>query len=133
MKEKPLIQVSIYLRGHQLNPEKVTRLLGIQPSFSQTKGKLTPGSNKHIARIGVWALKIKSESRPISELIDELFVQIGNPTQLDKIEGVEDAHLDIFFAQDDDDSTKETVEFALTKNQILKMSQLGLSACVTVS
>ncbi len=81
----------------------------------------------------MWALKVKSETRPLLELIDELFKQIGDPaTPLNRIEGVEDAQLDIFFALEDA-GTKETVEFVLAANQIKRLSEFGLSLSVTVS
>lgn len=133
MQERPLISVAIYLKGHRLDPDHVSQVLGIQPSRSQKKGGFRAESTKFIAKIGMWTHKIKSDSRLISDLIDELLKQIGNPpTPLNEIDGVEDAHLDILFALDGDDGAKETVEFALTKNQIARLSQLGLSACVTV-
>lgn len=132
-KDKPLISVAILLRGNELDPASVSKIVGIQPTQSQKKGGFKPGSTKFIAKFGMWALKVKSETRPLLELIDELFKQIGDPpTPLNSIEGVEDARLDIFFALEDAE-TKETVEFALTKDQIKRLNQLGLSLCATVS
>jgi len=129
--KKPLKSVALYLRGHELDPVYISQKLGIQPTRSQKKGNFKAGSRKFIAKIGIWALKIKSESRTISDLVGELFDKMADQSiRLDRIVGVEDAHLDIFFAFGDDE--KDSVEFMLTKDQIGKASQLGLSICVTV-
>jgi len=134
IKKKLLISVAIYLRGHRLNPDHVTQTLNVQPSRSQKKGGFKPGSTRFVAKIGMWTLKVKSNSRSIAELINELFQKIGNlPVRLDEIEGVEDACLDIFVPLSKNGKIDETLEFVLTKSQIVKLSQLGLSACFTVT
>jgi hypothetical protein len=127
-----ITDVAIYLKGHNLDPCSISRVLGVQPSRSQKKGGFKTGSTQHRAKIGMWALIIESRSRPVLELVDELLQTIGTPqTRLDALEGVEDAHLDILFATDDEE--KRTVEFTLTKEQIAKLEQLGVSVCVTVA
>src|SRR5437762_1177368 len=126
------MEATIYLRGHSLDPAHASRLIGIKPTRSQVTGGFKPGSKKYIAKIGMWALQAKSESGPVSDLVEELIQRIDNrPIRLDQIEGVEDAHLDIFVAMDDTRES-ETLEFAVTKTQINKLSQLGLSVSVTI-
>jgi hypothetical protein len=132
-KQKPLAVIGIYLKGYHLDPDYISQVLQIQPSRSQKKGRLKAGSTRFVAKIGMWAIDVKSELRPISELIEELFQTIGNPPmRLDELEGVEDAHLDVFFAKDDENRGVETVEFALSQPQVARLGQLGLSVCVTV-
>ena len=127
----PLISVAIYLRGNELDPAVVSKVLGIEPSRSQKRGGFKHRSTRFIAKIGVWALKISSDSRLVENMIDELLQKIGHPPQpLDKIEGVEDAHLDIFIAWKD--GPNESVEFSLTQDHLAKLNQLGLSTCFTV-
>jgi Domain of unknown function (DUF4279) len=131
MESEPLMRAAIYLRGQGLDPGRVSEELGVVPSSFQKKGEPKPRSPKYIARIGVWRFDVESKSRPFAELIDELFKRIGHPTvPLDRIPGVEDAHLDILFAFGDE--AKHTVEFRLTKAQLAKATELGLSICVTV-
>jgi len=131
--QKPLIIVAIYLRGEKLDPEQVSKRLNIRPSESQKKGGFKPRSKRFIAKFGMWVLRLQSDSRPIAEMIDELLHKIGNPpARLDKIENVEDAHLDIFFGKDEN-GEKEDVEVALTKSQVARLNQLGLSVCLTIA
>ena len=133
-KKKQFISIAIYLRGDGLNPDHVSQVLSVQPSRFQKKDEFKHGSTRFIAKIGVWTLKVKSDSRSISELVDELFQKLGDPpVRLGEIEGVEDAYLDIFVPLSQRGKIDETLEFALTKSQIEKLSQLGLSACFTVT
>jgi hypothetical protein len=98
----PLIEVAIYLYGERLRPEYVSHVLAIQPSTSQKKGGPAWNSGKFIAKIGLWALIAHSDSIVVSDHIDVLLKQIGNPpTPLNEIEGVEEAHLDVFVTLDD--------------------------------
>jgi hypothetical protein len=128
------ISVAISLRGYELNPDHVSQVLGIQPSRAQKNGEFKPGSTKFIAKIGLWAISSKSNSRSISKVVGELFKKIGNPpTRLDEIEGVEDAYLDVFVPLSHRGKVDKTLEFVLTKRQISKLSQLGLSTFFTIS
>ncbi len=128
---KPLMSVSICLRGHKLDPSYITKKLGIQPTRAQKKGAFKSGSSKYYAKIGLWTLKLKSESYPSSELIDMLLEKLSmHAVKLNKIRGVEDAELDILFAFGDE--AQHALEFTLSNNQIIRASRLGLSVCVTI-
>jgi hypothetical protein len=132
--EKPEIDVSIYLRGDELQPEHVSQVLGVQPTQFQTKGGPTSHSTKVIAKIGVWALYAQTDSIEISDHIDELLKMIGNPiTPLDEIDGVEEAYLDVFISSSDENDARKTVEFVISKDQLKELVRLGLCGHFTVS
>ena len=131
--QRPLVMVAIYLTGHQLNPDSISQVLGTHLSRSQKKGGAKALTGKGIAEIGMWVLEVESESRSVSDLMDELFQKIGNPLlRLDELEGVENAILDVFVAQDEKAIGKDSVCFAMTQVQIVRLGQLGLSICATV-
>jgi len=130
---KPLVTTAIYLLGYDLDPAHITQVLGVEPSSSQIKGGFKPGSARHIARTGMWTIMIESDSRSASEMVDELLQRLENSgRRLDRIKGVQNAHLDVLFALDDGEGSKQTIEFKLTRTQMSKLSQLGLGACITV-
>lgn len=60
------IQVSIVLRGDQLNPEFWTAYFGLQPDFSARKGEFTRRPNGKISETphiwGVWNYRCKSRN-----------------------------------------------------------------------
>jgi len=86
---RPLVSIALYLKGSDLDPTIVSKTLGIEPSRSQKKGGYTHGSTKVIAKIGMWALEISSDSRPVEEMVEELIRKIGDSARpLNEIEGV---------------------------------------------
>jgi hypothetical protein len=125
--KKPEIDVAIYLRGITLRPEHVTQMLGVQPTRYQTKGGYIFDSKKGIAKIGYWAIYAQTDSIDIFERINELLKKIGiQSTPLDKIEGVEEAYLDIFVAKTEVTDGRP-VEFKISKEQLSDLARLGLS------
>ena len=110
---KRLVVVSVYLKGDKLSPERVSEIIGVEPQDSQTRGGLQSRSKRFIAKIGMWKSSVKSDQRTVGSVIDELLQRLGrSPVPLNKIEGVQQAELDILVASDD--GPNETVEFTLT-------------------
>lgn len=106
--------VAIYLRGDRLNPSDVSEILGIEPSRFQKKGELKSGSEKYVAKLGLWMLKAQTNSTSISDQIGELLEKLKMlQTRLDQIEGVEEASLDIFIPMDKEVQNSQTVHVKL--------------------
>jgi hypothetical protein len=138
MNETPYIAISILLKGDRLNPDYISETLGIKPNQSQKKGeeKKSPRiARKAIAKIGLWrGGKTKSKSRTLSDIADEVLQMFkGCREPLDKIDGVDRAYLDVFIIHEKKDKSDTNVEFILSRDQILRVSQLGLAISVTVS
>lgn len=138
MTKKPLITVSILLKGDLLDPKVVSQTLGISADKWQKKGDIRPGSKTYIARTGAWwsrldnkAREIQDISKEVPQLLDELrFQQRQEP--LTEIAGVEKACVDILVLGDMEEELG-MCEFLLNKGQILRASQLGLGVCLTTS
>jgi len=129
-----LIDVAIYLRGDDLRPDEVSRVLGITPSRCQRKGELSGESKSVVAKIGLWSISAQTESRVISDHLDELFSRLQHVNiKLPEIPGVTDAYLDIFVAPERQPSISGTAEIKLTRGQIDELSRLGLSLETTVA
>lgn len=130
---RPVISVTIYLKGSALDPARVTQVLGREPSRAQKKGEFQAESTRFIAKFGMWALELSSETRPALELIDDLLRQLGNPTvSLREIEGVEHAELDVFAARDEAGDAGPVLQLILGNDQMTRLHQLGLSLSITV-
>jgi hypothetical protein len=129
---KPLVVVSVYLKGDKLRPERVSEIIGVEPQDSQTKGGYQSRSKRFTAKIGMWRTSVKSDQRRVEIMIDELLQSLGRPpVPLNKIEGVQHAELDILIASGN--GPNETVGFTLTQEHLARLIQLGLSVCYTVS
>lgn len=127
----PLKSVAIYLHGRDLDPAQVTRALSIAPTGAQTRGGPTSSSAKFVAKVGMWKVKIRSESSSLSHLVDELLQKFDSVAGLDGLEGVETAYLDFLFAFGEE-RDYETLELKLSKTQLAKIVRLGLAISVTV-
>ena len=116
----------------------ISEILGIQPDDSQKKGErrggLRPNSKAYVTRIGTWRIHLKTESRTVLELVDEMLQKFDDCQEsLNNIKGVDEAYLDVFIIQDRKDKVDNTVEFIMSKEQILRASQLGLALSVTIT
>ena len=133
---KQELEVTIYLRGDDLDPAQASQLLKLEPSKSQRKSeeRLTSTNRKVIAKTGLWALAAKSKSEDLSVLIDELTSKIGSraPT-LFEIPGVQEMFLDIFVAIDADPEDGATCEFQLSVECLHSLKSLGLETRFTVA
>jgi len=130
----PLITVALYLRGDQLQPHSISKLLGIDPSDSQEKGQLSGKSNDFVAKIGIWSLKSQTDSPVITDHVDEVLQMLRRSSiPLDQIEGVEEAYLDIFVALDDEDDQGKTVEVMLSNTYTTALHRHGLGLQFTVT
>ena len=131
-----LITVALYLRGDDLDPELVSRTLGITPSRSQRRGeKQTTSTNKEITtRIGLWAILSESKSRALSDHVAELITRVG--TKRDRllgIPGVQEAYVDVFMAADADADGGGTCEFDLSAEQVAFVAGLGTPIKFTIA
>ena len=132
----PLYAVSVYLRGENLNPEYVTSVLGLLPSKSQfnNEERTTSTKKKYKTKIGVWAIKKKSQDSFSKSLGDLISVFDGKLNSLDKIVGVEEAYLDIFVTKEYCDSYGGgDFEFEIEEKLISRISDLGLKVKITTS
>jgi Domain of unknown function (DUF4279) len=129
---RALMIFAIYLRGKELDPTFISHTLGVEPSRAQKSGLFDGGSHQFMADVGLWRLKLMSDSVPAEKMIESLLEKIGSPPlPLNQITGVEAAYLELFFVWDD--APNESVEFRLTKDHLSKISQLGLDARFIIS
>jgi hypothetical protein len=136
MKKKvgtPTAFARVILNGKRLDPNHVSRVIGIQPSDSQKKGdaRITCTKKKCVAKTGLWLLQPRSYFTPISKQIDELLKKLsGAPVQISKIHGVEVAFVDLFVPTDD--GPRKIIWFDLTHKQMEQICKLGLNVSFTV-
>ena len=70
----------------------------------------------------------------VPEMVGEMLQMFdGLQEPLDKIAGVEEAYLDILVLKEGTDKSEDSTEFILRKDQVFRISQLGLAVCATVS
>ena len=73
--------VSLNISGDDLDPDEVTRLLGVSPTFACRIGDAIPRRNHTFtAPSGSWSISTKRSTRDIEEQLTELFAKLnGDP------------------------------------------------------
>src|SRR5262245_41589276 len=119
-----LIAVSLYLKGAKLDPDQITKTLGVMPSRGRREGQteLTSTNQQITAKIGVWRFSTDDEldSPVLAEHIELLRSRFGSMwTNLSNLPNVEQAFVDIFMAVDAEKENTNTCYFTLTPKTIL--------------
>jgi Domain of unknown function (DUF4279) len=96
------IGVALYVRGQRLDPDAVTRLLGVQPTRVQRTGDVRslPSGNQAVANIGLWAKIIDSDGGKAEDVLVQLLSEVTSSVSLvTKLPDVTEAYFDIFIAR----------------------------------
>lgn len=118
-----LLDLAIRLGGHDLDPEQVSATLGIQYSRAQKRGGPRASSKKYVAKFGMWVLEVDSRSKSLAELTERLLKKIGKPpVPLNAVQGVEDAHFEVFFGMADT-GKKNALEFSFSNEHLARIHQ----------
>ena len=123
-----MIDVSIFLRGDELDPKSISNKLGVTPSSSQyaNEKRISSSNQEYVTKIGVWELAAESRSFILSDHINELTAKLKSANYLRHIEGVQEAYVDVFIASDADEDGEGTFEFELSEENIAALAQIGL-------
>jgi hypothetical protein len=133
-----LIAVSLYLRGEKVDPDRITKILGVTPSRGRRKGQteLTSTNQQITAKTGVWRFSTDDEldSPILAEHIELLRSRFGYSwTNLSSLPDVQEAYVDIFMAVDAEKEGTNTCHFTLTPLSLLDLQQTGLPTQFTVA
>lgn len=97
-----ILKISLCLHGEFLNPEEVTKVLNLSPVRSHRKADIyvTSSGSKIIRKAGYWKFTVEHCDFQIEKTIDKLLnlLEMQN-FDLVKINHVEQAYIDIFFAK----------------------------------
>jgi hypothetical protein len=124
-----LIVVGIYIRGVDLDPDVITRRLGINPTRIQRKGeeKTSPSGSKYNSKIGLWGLLSDSTSLKISDHLSHLISKLNiNGDEIRSLAGVEDAYFDIFVASSSDEDGEGDYGFEFSKESLSLLANVNL-------
>jgi hypothetical protein len=130
------IGVTLYLYGDDLDPELVSKKLGIIPSGTRYKGEkiFIKPNHEYIQKTGVWKLTADSDSNILSDHIDKLTSKVGKPSiAFRNIEGVEVAHVNVFIATYAEEYGGGECNFELSKENVVSLAQLDLPVQFTIA
>lgn len=124
-----LCSAGLYLRGDALIPDRVSALLGRKPTKSWRQGDehTTTLGNKIVRESGLWSLVETSHNLKINDLIKNIFDQLSSVNSLfDLIDGLEEAELAVFVAQDSAENVASTIEFTISPEILSSISRYGV-------
>jgi len=131
-----MVDVSIYLKGRDLDLGKVTDLLGINPTSVHVKGDKKVPSNENSARFAtnIWSLSTRMDSSDVSSALLLLFSKITNLNNCLPKLVIDDAYIDVFLANTvDSEDMSNSIQFTIDAEVIRELSRYGLpiyfSAC----
>jgi hypothetical protein len=94
-----LLEISLYLKGPDLDVDEVSRLLGVSPSRVNRRGEpKVRGKSTPVYSTTTWKFSRKAQSRDVSGTLVALLRDIDATARPDAIAGVESAFLDVFLA-----------------------------------
>jgi len=127
-KDELKIIAAIYLKGDQLQPDYISKTLGIQPTRSQLNGEVSNGKSRVVYKVGLWALIAQTNSPLVSVHLNELIKKIGKlKTPLNRMPGIEEAWIDIFIPVDEEEINNFKIEFELDNEFLKKILAMGLA------
>jgi hypothetical protein len=136
MDKNPKIEVAIYLRGGALDPDHVTKALGVAPSRSQFSGekRISASGKESVTKIGVWVLVSEPDSTSVSTAISNLASKIPmNGPRMNEIAGVQEAYVDVFIAVDARSDGEGAAEFQLGREDVEMLNKIGLEVRFTAA
>jgi hypothetical protein len=133
--EDPKLIVAVYLRGEDLDPERVTQSVRVEPSRTQKKGEklVTSTGREFTAKLGLWALVVELDSSSLDAHLMQLANVLPAGSLLAAVTGVEEAYVDIFVALVSDTDGDAKCELALSSKSLELLSRLGLPVRISVT
>jgi hypothetical protein len=136
-----LITVAVIVRGETLDPDRVTRVLGIDPTESRAKGDKHGKDGKYTARNGFWVLNLRADVATFGECIeaasrlaDELIALLRScPDDFARQFPDCETFVDIFLTGDDGEPHDSRYSFGLTASQLREFARIGADLQVTVA
>ena len=131
-----LCSISLFLRGDNMLHSKVTKALACAPDRYWLKGeeKITKSGAKILRKSGFWCISQVSKNNRLIETVENLILRLGTPKNLFSIvEGLEEAELSIFFAQDCKENEGGKLSFLFPQPLLNTISDLGVTLSFDVS
>lgn len=133
--DDPQIIVALYVLGEALDPELVTRYLGVEPTKTQKKGQefITSSGREFAAKNGLWSLVIQSESASLDRHLTALLSGLGGRKGIDSIQGVEEAYVDVFVALASDKDGEAKCALSVEPVTLDGLAKLGLPLRISMT
>jgi hypothetical protein len=130
------VMIGLYLKGHDVDPQKISRSLGVVASRSHRRGETqtTSSGRKLTTKTGFWSWVIDRDPGEISDALAVLFATFGQGgALLERLPDVQEAYFDVFVAIDSDSDGDGAFFMELSECQLKALSSYNLPIRFTVN
>ncbi len=126
---------SLYLKGVDLDPQEITRTLGVGPTTSHGCGEVhkTSSGRDFVTKTGLWGLVVDCDPAEVADVLEALLMRLGKQPALMNLPGVQEAYFDVFIALSSDEDGEGTCAMELTSAQLSELSHFELPVRFTVT
>ena len=130
----PIYTVAVHLKGDDLDPQRLSDVIGLAPTRSHRKGeRWTSRSGSGGTRnTGLWSRAFEGKGFDVSADVVRLTSDAA-VASLSALPGVEEAYFDVFFAVHANDDGGAEHAFALAPDALLAIGKAGLPIRFTVA
>ena len=128
-----LCRLSVYLKGDDLCPDEITKLVGIEPTEGRRKGEawITSSNKTVVEKRGLWSWTYSVQTDDVAQVLERFLVMFPEGISFGKLPGVTDAYLDIFVANKADESGGGEGDLILDPLSLRRLAMLELPLQVT--
>lgn len=125
------VEVSLFLYGHDLDPELVTERLGLTPEVAARRGDSRHWQGKSaVQKTGVWGYKVKGSG--VEPLVNQFIAALApSDNILAQVPAAEDGVIEIFISMLSDEGSIACEE-ELSVTQLKSLCAFGLPLRFTV-
>lgn len=134
LESNSLLEVSLYLKGTDLDVEEVSRVLGVVPDKVNRRDEpKIAGKERPVYATTTWKLSRRTQSNDVSAVVTSLLSMVDPAAQPEKIPGLEDIFIDVFMANTvEAGELGASIEWDLTADALAALNRLGLSVRFSV-
>jgi hypothetical protein len=126
--------VSLYIKGDELDPHTVTKILGNEPTLSQiAKPRMELESGMiAAAKTGAWGLTLRREDTDAVAVLEELANAVA-VERLVTIPGVEEAYFDVLVVVDADASGEGEIDLEIAPMLLKELARANIPVRVKLA
>lgn len=133
-KEQPgLCHATVYLKGDDLRPEEISKLVRLEPTDAHYKGKewITSSKKKIVEKTGLWSWGHVAHTDNAGSALTEFLLMLPKGVTFSALPGVQSAYIDFLVVSNSDGFGGGECEFVIDAQSLHRLADLGLPLQIT--
>lgn len=128
-----LCHATVYLKGDDLRPEEITKLVRLEPTDAHHKGKewITSSEKKVVEKTGLWSWGRVTRTDNAGGALTEFLLMLPKGVTFSALPGVQNAYLDLLVVSNSDGFGGGECEFIIDPHSLRRLADLGLPLQIT--